>query len=112
MLPFFWIPTRFLVPQLGSGNMQAIGYTLYSAALEVGACSSVARFHSRGFFNLAVVIGATGYFFFLISAVFLIWGEFDQLLVHKIQSQVTATYIVGQFLILLSVAVERSPKAD
>jgi hypothetical protein len=112
MFLFIWIPTRFLVPQLGSGNLKAVCCTIYCAALEIGVCGSVGRLSGSGCCKFGIVSGTIGYLIFLIMAVFDIWGKLDEFMFERIESAKIVTYIFAQLLIVLSASVKDGKKTD
>jgi hypothetical protein len=103
------MPARVLLPHFRSGGLQAISFALYTAALEVGACSAVTR--ARPFRDPSFAAGAVGYLLFVASDTLLMQGELQKAPYYTIQIEVMAMYVIAQVLILWSAAVDREAHA-
>jgi uncharacterized membrane protein YhhN len=106
MVPDVAVPMFFLVPQFRAGSVQAFTFAIYTALLEVGACSSVARLQHREVRDRSFLLCAFGYFLYVISDTLLIWGELKKSPYRLIQIEVMATYVAAQTLILMSAAAD------
>jgi uncharacterized membrane protein YhhN len=61
------VPGRFLLPHFRTGGFHADSFAIYTTAIEIDACSAVAPIQVRPFRNRSFIVGAIGYFLFVLS---------------------------------------------